>query len=365
MKMTYRAPRNYPVNKERVSLRELRKDYYKIRKFEIQNLWQRSIFLATFTVLLFTGYGFLVDKLISYSGTPTANNELPINLTHGVCSILAFLGCIFAIIWIMMSKGSKAWYEIYEKKIYNLEFEKLGLPKKFCMSGGSPHTLNNSILSCKPGAYSVSRINILLGQALLYLWFMVLNIHITILALALDSSTDRPLPQPSITIGIFARAFLITLSTLGFLAYSFKSLLESNSISRPEEDQEEKNNSLDHQTNPTSTDKPKDPVEEKSERIEEQKNEQRGTEKEENRENNEQKSRSSRLSKILDRLKACNKVVVCERKRDKKLEQQGRKVGGQIEGDKLNPSARTEPNHQSHNKKDKRRKHQQRKRKRK
>lgn len=115
---------------------------------------------------------------------------------------------------------------------------------------------------------------------------MALNIHITILALALDSSTDRPLPQPSITIGVFAKAFLITLFTLGFLAYSFKSLLESNSIERPEEDQEEKNNSLDHQTNPTSTDKPKDPVEEKSEKMKEQKNEQRGTEKEENRENN-------------------------------------------------------------------------------
>lgn len=239
LKMTYRAPRNYPVHKEQVSLKEIRKDYYKIRKFEIQNLWQRSIFLATFTVLLFTGYGFLIDKLISHSETTLANNELSLKLTHGLCSILAFLGCTFAMIWIMMSKGSKAWYEIYEKKIYNIESEKIGLPEKFCMSGGSPHSLNNSLLSCKPGAFSVSRINILLGQILLFLWFMSLNMHITILVIELYFSTDGRQPLPSNTIGIFIKAFLTTLLTLGLLAYSLKYLLETTAISSPEEEEKQ------------------------------------------------------------------------------------------------------------------------------
>ena len=48
-----------------VSLKRLRKDLYKIRKFEIQNLWQRSIFLVAFIVILITGYGHLIEKLTS------------------------------------------------------------------------------------------------------------------------------------------------------------------------------------------------------------------------------------------------------------------------------------------------------------
>ena len=55
-------------NQNQVSLKELREEFYKIRKFEIQNLWQRSIFLATFIVLLFTGYGAFFEKLMSYDG---------------------------------------------------------------------------------------------------------------------------------------------------------------------------------------------------------------------------------------------------------------------------------------------------------
>ncbi len=91
------------MGKEQVTLRELRKDFYKIRKFEIQNLWQRSIFLATFTVLLFTGYGTFVEKLLSYDGSQAV-------IAHIICCLLALLGSIFSMIWIMMAKGSKAWF---------------------------------------------------------------------------------------------------------------------------------------------------------------------------------------------------------------------------------------------------------------
>ena len=48
-----------------IPLKQLREEAYKIRKFEIQNLWQRSIFLAAFIVILITGYGHLVEKLLS------------------------------------------------------------------------------------------------------------------------------------------------------------------------------------------------------------------------------------------------------------------------------------------------------------
>ena len=181
MRMNYKAPRNYPTHKEQVSLREIRKDYYKIRKFEIQNLWQRSIFLATFIAILFTGYGAFVEKLLSYDGLKAV-------IAHIICCLLAIIGSIFSMIWIMMAKGSKAWFEIYERKIIEgIEAEKkLNIPEEYRMSKGAPWTLNNSLWSRDPGAYSVSRINILLGQVLWLIWILIFALHaISLLALAL------------------------------------------------------------------------------------------------------------------------------------------------------------------------------------
>lgn len=166
------------MGKEQVTLRELRKDFYKIRKFEIQNLWQRSIFLATFTVLLFTGYGTFVEKLLSYDGLKAV-------IVHILCCLLAFIGSIFAMIWIMMAKGSKAWFEIYERRIIEgIETEEtLNIPKQYRMSEGAPWKLDNSLRSREPGAYSVSRINILLGQVLWVIWLLVFSIHLLSLTL--------------------------------------------------------------------------------------------------------------------------------------------------------------------------------------
>lgn len=224
------------MGKEQVILRELRKDFYKIRKFEIQNLWQRSIFLATFTVLLFTGYGFLIEKLISTacdesssccSNVAPASKELRLLLTHLACSILAFLGIIFSMIWTMMAKGSKAWYEIYERRILDIEVEKaLKIRKKYRMSKGAPWTLDDSLRSQEPGAYSVSRINILLGQVLSAIWMVSFNSHLIVLSLS--QRATNPEPFPFIPIGIaFALALELT------IPYLLKVWAKSNAIKDP------------------------------------------------------------------------------------------------------------------------------------
>ena len=108
-------------NQNQVSLKELREEFYKIRKFEIQNLWQRSIFLAAFIAILLTGYGHLIDKLLPESEKwLTDSHSQSLNI-HIMCSLLSFLGSIFAVIWVMMAKGSKAWYEIHERRIRIIE----------------------------------------------------------------------------------------------------------------------------------------------------------------------------------------------------------------------------------------------------
>ncbi|WP_298576068.1 hypothetical protein [uncultured Porphyromonas sp.] len=172
------APASKAPYSKPVSLKQLRKDFYKIRKFEIQNLWQRSIFLATFIIILFTAYGAFVEKLLAYDGLKAV-------IAHIICCLLALLGSIFSMIWIMMAKGSKAWFEIYERRIIGgIEAEEtLNIPEKYRMGEGAPWTLDDSLWSRKPGAYSVSRINILLGQVLWVIWLLVFSIHLPSLAL--------------------------------------------------------------------------------------------------------------------------------------------------------------------------------------
>ena len=228
LEMNYKAPRNYPTHKEQVSLREIRKDYYKIRKFEIQNLWQRSIFLATFIVLLFTGYGAFFEKLMSYDGLQSI-------IGHIICCLLALTGSIFSMLWIMMAKGSKAWYEIYECKIGDIEKKIiLNIPEDYRMQEGSPEKLNNSLRSRDPGAYSVSKINILIGQVLWVIWIVIFSLHaLSLLLLAIFSYQDYE-TYTSIAIVISAGSLpLIMCLTTKELPKILFAVTESTAITDP------------------------------------------------------------------------------------------------------------------------------------
>ena len=213
---------------KRVPLKELRKEFYKIRKFEIQNLWQRSIFLATFIVLLFTGYGAFLEKLMSYDGLQSI-------IGHIICCLLALIGSIFSMLWIMMAKGSKAWFEIYERRIGNIEKEKiLNIPEDYRMQEGSPEKLNNSLWSRDPGAYSVSKINILIGQVLWLIWILIFALHaISLLALAYFMYQETSLCVPiSITIASVS-LFLIMYLTVSELPKILFTVTESTAITDP------------------------------------------------------------------------------------------------------------------------------------
>lgn len=223
-------------NQNQVSLKELREEFYKIRKFEIQNLWQRSIFLATFIVLLFTGYGAFFEKLMSYDGLQSI-------IGHIICCLLALTGSIFSMLWIMMAKGSKAWYEIYERRIHNIEQETtLSIPKKYRMDKEAPWTLDNSLLSRKPGAYSVSRINILLGQVLWVIWIVIFCLHaLSLLGLAIFSYQDYE-TYTSIAIGISAVSHpLIMCLTINKLPNKLLNLTKSGAIQPPPEEEKKGN----------------------------------------------------------------------------------------------------------------------------
>ena len=158
--------------KKSVSHKELRETFYRLRDFEISNLWQRSIFLSALLVLFFSAYGFLVSKLLEEGSTNTI-------LYNEISAVLALFATSFSIIWIMMAKGSKVWYEVYERKICNIEQESdLQIAKEYQMGADiKPWDLDASIWTNKAGSYSVSKLNIVIGRFLLYIWLSIFVFH--------------------------------------------------------------------------------------------------------------------------------------------------------------------------------------------
>ena len=74
----------------------------------------------------------------------------------------ALLGMSFAVIWIMMAKGSKAWYEVYERYIFEIEREEtdgLKIPERYRLGAlCRPWEMNSNLFSKKAGRYSPSRL---------------------------------------------------------------------------------------------------------------------------------------------------------------------------------------------------------------
>lgn len=156
-----------------ISLKDIRDTFYQLRNFEISNLWQRSIFLSALLVLFFTAYAFLASAIIQQ---PESSSNL---LLNEICCGIALCGFAFSIIWIMMAKGSKAWYEVYERRICDIESEnELMINNDYRMGADcTPWGLDSNLFTKTAGAYSVSKLNIMIGLFLMIIWFVVLTIH--------------------------------------------------------------------------------------------------------------------------------------------------------------------------------------------
>lgn len=237
-------------------LKKIRKELYQLRTFEIQNLWQRSIFLVTFIVILLTGYGYLIEKLLFEYDKWATDNGLRLMIAHAVCATLAFLGSIFSVIWIMMAKGSKAWYEIHERRIRKVEKE-IRFRKKYKMKPGAPWNIDDSLFSCEPGSYSVSRINILLGQILLIAWRTACYMHIAfIIWEILISPHDTSDCSSNLTRFLITILSIILICAQHHLPSRLKSIVHSHGIiSREEEKAKKKKKKKKNQpsTNTTSS----------------------------------------------------------------------------------------------------------------
>ena len=149
-------------------LKERLKTFYKCRDLEITNLWQRSIFLGAFLLLCFTGYGYMLFSLKSHTIG-----------THIYGFLLAIIGMVMSIIWILMGKGSKRWYEVYEWAICDIEAKTvLRIPYQYQMGNYCANSdTDDCIFSLNAGKYSPSKLNICIGHISLYIWGFIFCIH--------------------------------------------------------------------------------------------------------------------------------------------------------------------------------------------
>lgn len=143
---------------------------YQCRNLEITNLWQRSVFLSVFLILCFTAHGYLLFETID-RGKENSIQFLFLGFA------LSFIGIIMSVIWICMAKASKAWYEVYEEAITKLEHEHyriLGIPYEYAMGNMTiqNNDIDTNILSRHGGAFSPSKINIIIGQVCFFWWVL-------------------------------------------------------------------------------------------------------------------------------------------------------------------------------------------------
>lgn len=151
-------------------------------------------------------------------------------IIHEICCAIALLAIVFSIIWIMMAKGSKAWYEVYERKICNIEKEEnLKIPPKYQMKTNdcTPWNLDANLITTKSGRYSVSRINILIGIILMITWTMILITHY-ISAIYLFSDSNANCVMHTIILVILVVLFLLILITAALNVWA-----KSESLSSP------------------------------------------------------------------------------------------------------------------------------------
>lgn len=164
---------------------------YRCRDFELSHLWQRSVFLGAFLLLCLSGYACFAGSKIGnvqqyaavYLFPSNGDNHRTAFLWNIIALGICLIGLLMSIIWILMAKSSKMWYEIYEKYIIDFETQNpdLYIDRHYRMgaiTGLEKEKVSDSIFSCKSGCYSPSKLNIAIGHVSMYIWIICGLIHL-------------------------------------------------------------------------------------------------------------------------------------------------------------------------------------------
>lgn len=194
----YESPLETTITENtKLTVKDLYKTYWRCRDFEITHLWQRSVFLTAFLVICFSAYGILGNNIMDNLKDVEIINKSPL---YWLCInffalAISMVGIILSCLWIMMAKGSKAWYEIYENAIGAYERESSHYDKKneeFKRIAGFNYVyqkeyeklnFDQDFKSGKGGAYSPSKINWAIGFLMLKIWKFLIAFQLIFLGL--------------------------------------------------------------------------------------------------------------------------------------------------------------------------------------
>ena len=164
-----------------VSLRDIYMRLCACRDFEIKLQWERAVFLTAFLIACFAGYG---SFLLSVHQHGAGNfSSLVIN---GIFMTLTFVGVVLSLLWILMAKGSKAWYEHYEQAIaaFAINYPVANVSPDmlshtwYKMPNIKRDSMSNWIVMPTGGECSVSKIVIAIGICSFVIWSSLFLIHL-------------------------------------------------------------------------------------------------------------------------------------------------------------------------------------------
>ena len=115
------APTHIVID-SKLTAKDIRDSLWRCRDFELSHFWQRSILLLTMIALFSTAYGKIVLELckeVSKYCNECVNDI--VYVYNNIAVVLSCVNIIFSVLWILMAKGSKAWYERYEAAIEAIE----------------------------------------------------------------------------------------------------------------------------------------------------------------------------------------------------------------------------------------------------
>ncbi len=205
---------------------------WRCRDFELSHLWQRSVFLTAFLLLVYTGYGALILNVFTL---PTIDSfKLKILLLVGL--VILLIGMMFSQLWIMMAKGSKAWYEVYENAIYEIEHSPVyateivisKMPKDGVIHGEvmGLEKPDDSLWTVKAGTFSPSKINIMIGQISFGLLFLAYMLQVSLMSL----KESYVIIQDGIT--TFLVSMILLISVLCFSCHVLKQHTHSSYLDK-------------------------------------------------------------------------------------------------------------------------------------
>ena len=171
---------------DRITMKSVYSCLWKCRDLEISMLWTRLTLLGAFMGLTYAGYGALILK-----GLDGIKNWEVFNLAAIGASAFGFL---FSILWTTTAKGSKAWFERYEAMLsyFQETYKDLGLFEKVadvelilsyldynkrCIRKRL-QPVDSNLFSQNAGAYSVSKIPIVMGQVSMAAWRAIGLVHV-------------------------------------------------------------------------------------------------------------------------------------------------------------------------------------------